>query len=89
VLVFYAMTNQKPQKLIPTDTGPGEDVAWGMVSTLVAGPLVWGGIGMLIDSQVGTTRVFLPLGIVLGFVVSFYIVYVRFGRETEKSLKEK
>lgn len=89
MLVFYAMTNQKPQKLIPTDTGPGEDVAWGMVSTLVAGPLVWGGIGMLIDSLVGTTRIFLPLGIVLGFVVSFYIVYVRFGLETEKNLKEK
>jgi ATP synthase protein I len=83
------MTNQKPQKLIPTDTGPGEDVAWGMVSTLVAGPLVWGAIGMLIDSLVGTTRIFLPLGIVLGFVVSFYIVYVRFGRETETVQEEK
>lgn len=89
MLVFYAMTNQKPQKLIPTDTGPGEDVAWGMVSTLVAGPLVWGGVGMLIDSLVGTTRIFLPLGIVLGFVVSFYIVYVRFGRETETIQEEK
>lgn len=89
MLVFYAMTNEKPQKLIPTDTGPGEDVAWGMVSTLVAGPLVWGGIGMLIDSLIGTTRIFLPLGIVLGFVVSFYIVYVRFGRETDTSLEEK
>jgi len=83
------MTNQKPQKLIPTDTGPGEDVAWGMVSTLVAGPRVCGGIGMLIDSLVGTTRIFLPLGIVLGFVVSFYIVYVRFGRETETIQEEK
>lgn len=83
------MTNQKLQKLIPTDTGPGEDVAWGMVSTLVAGPLVWGAIGMLIDSLVGTTRIFLPLGIVLGFVVSFYIVYVRFGRETETGQEEK
>lgn len=83
------MTNQKLQKLIPTDTGPGEDVAWGMVSTLVAGPLVWGAIGMLIDSHVGTTRIFLPLGIVLGFVVSFYIVYVRFGRETETGQEEK
>ena len=83
------MTNQKLQELIPTDTGPGEDVAWGLVSTLVAGPLVWGAIGMLIDSLVGTTRIFLPLGIVLGFVVSFYIVYVRFGRETETGQEEK
>jgi ATP synthase protein I len=83
------MKNLRPQKLIPTDTGPGEDVAWGMVSTLLAGPLVWGGIGMLIDSFVGTTRIFLPLGIVIGSLVSFYIVYVRFGRETETSLEEK
>ena len=83
------MTNQKPQKLIPTDTGPGEDVAWGMVSTLLAGPLVWGGVGMLVDALVGTTRIFLPLGIVIGSLVSFYIVYVRFGRETETSLEEK
>jgi ATP synthase protein I len=60
-----------------------------MVSTLVAGPRVWGGIGMLIDSLVGTTRIFLPLGIVLGFFVSFYIVYVRFGRETETIQEEK
>lgn len=83
------MKNLRSQKLIPTDTGPGEDVAWGMVSTLLAGPLVWGGIGMLIDSFVGTTRIFLPLGIVVGSLVSFYIVYVRFGRETETSLEEK
>ena len=83
------MTEQKRQRLIPRDTGPGEDVAWGMVSTLVAGPLVWGGIGMLIDSRVGTDRIFLPLGIVLGSVVSFYIIYVRFGRETEHESEEK
>jgi F0F1-type ATP synthase assembly protein I len=43
----------------------------------------------LIDSLVGTARIFLPLGIVLGFVVSFYIVYVRFGRETETVQEEK
>jgi ATP synthase protein I len=83
------MTGQKRQKLVPIDTGPGEDVAWGMVSTLIAGPLVWGGIGMLIDSKVGTERIFLPLGIVLGFVVSFYIVFVRFGREIKPDQKEK
>ena len=56
-------------------------MAWSIISTLVAGPIVWGGIGALVDHFAGTNRVFLPLGVVLGFVTSFYIVYVRFGRD--------
>ena len=51
-----------------------------MVSTLLAGPIVWGLIGLGIDSMVGTTRVFLAIGIVVGFLTSFYIMFVRFGR---------
>jgi hypothetical protein len=33
-----------------------------------------------IDALVGTTRVFLALGVMVGFVFSFYIVYARYGR---------
>ena len=51
-----------------------------MVSTLLAGPIVWGLIGLGIDAMVGTTRVFLAIGIVVGFLTSFYIMFVRFGR---------
>ena len=57
-----------------------EHDAWGMVSTLVAGPVTWGLIGAGIDLLVGTHRIFLPIGIVLGFVVAFYITYFRYGR---------
>lgn len=57
-----------------------EHDAWGMVSTLVAGPVTWGLIGAGIDLVVGTHRVFLPIGIVLGFVVAFAITYFRYGR---------
>lgn len=57
-----------------------EHDAWGMVSTLLAGPVTWGLIGAGIDLLVGTHRVFLPIGIVLGFVVAFYITYFRYGR---------
>ena len=57
-----------------------EHDAWGMVSTLVAGPVTWGLIGAGIDLVLGTHRVFLPIGIVLGFVVAFYITYFRYGR---------
>lgn len=57
-----------------------EHDAWGMVSTLVAGPVTWGLIGAGIDHLVGTYRVFLPVGVVLGFVVAFAIMYFRYGR---------
>ena len=51
------------------------------VGTLLAGPLTWGLIGIGADAVFDTGRLFLALGIVLGFVASFYVVYVRFGRE--------
>lgn len=59
----------------------GENVAWSVMSTLVAGPLVYGLIGWGIDALVGTSRVFLALGVLVGFVLSFYIVFARYGRD--------
>lgn len=52
-----------------------------MVGTLVAGPLVWGLIGLGVDQVVGTTRIFLPIGVALGFITSLLLVYVRYGRD--------
>ncbi len=83
------MTGQPNPKVGPANAGPGEDMAWRMISTLLAGPIVWGGIGALVDNLVNTSRVFLPLGVVVGFITSFYIVYVRFGRNTEPEQEEK
>jgi F0F1-type ATP synthase assembly protein I len=50
------------------------------MSTLVAGPVLYGLIGWGIDALVGTSRVFTALGVVFGFALSFYIVYARHGR---------
>lgn len=58
----------------------GENVAWSVMSLLVAGPVLYGFIGWGIDGLVGTDQVFLGLGIVVGFVLSFFIVYARYGR---------
>ena len=58
----------------------GSDQVWGLISTLVAGPAVWGAIGYGIDRAAGT-EVFLPIGVVVGFVTSFYIVYATHGRD--------
>jgi len=59
----------------------GEDVAWSALGSLLAGPLVWGGVGMLVDRWLGTQRTFAAIGIVVGSLTAFYIVYVRFGRD--------
>lgn len=54
---------------------------WAIVSTLLAGPLVWGAAGWLADRSWGTAPGFTVAGILIGAVLAFYIVYVRFGRD--------
>jgi len=54
----------------------GESQVWGLISTLVGGPAVWGAIGYGVDRLLDTSAL-LPLGVVVGFVTSFYIVYVK------------
>ena len=52
--------------------------AWAMIATLVAGPATWGGIGWLIDRLLDAGRSFTLIGVVVGFVTSIYVVYVRY-----------
>lgn len=59
--------------------GQGADTVWTIISLLVAGPVAWAGIGWLADRVAGTS-VFLPVGVVVGFVSSLYLVYVKYGR---------
>ena len=62
-------------------TPRGEAVAWSALGSLLAGPIVWGGIGFLADRWLGTGRVLTAIGIVVGSLTAFYIVYLRFGRD--------
>ncbi len=78
-----SMTGENLPKFDPAKAGPSEDMAWRMISTLLAGPIFWGAIGALVDRLADTSRVFLPLGVVIGFITSIYIVYVRFGKDSE------
>ena len=47
---------------------------------MIAGILVWGGVGYLVDRLVGTPNVFFALGTILGACGSIYIVYLRYGK---------
>ena len=59
----------------------GEGLVWSVIGTLVSGPLVWGLLGAFLDSKFETEPIYLVSGLILGFVMSMYIVYVRYGRE--------
>ncbi len=67
--------------------GPGRDpwsgygTAYAIIGTLLAGLLVWGGIGYLVDRLVGTEPVFLAIGLLLGMAGGIYLVYLKYGRE--------
>ena len=65
----------------------GESLVWGLISTLVGGPAVWGAIGYGVDRLLDTS-VFLPLGVVVGFVTSFYIVYVKTQALDQTSMRD-
>jgi F0F1-type ATP synthase assembly protein I len=54
---------------------------WAITSTLIGGIVVWGGIGYLVDRLIGTPRVFVAVGVVLGAAAGTYIVYLRYGRK--------
>lgn len=59
----------------------GEHVAHSAIGSLVGGVLVWGGVGLLLDHWLGTGRVLTALGVVVGSLTGFLIVYLRFGRD--------
>jgi|SRR5437762_9807980 len=69
----------------PTPGDPGN--LWGGMSTgiqitayLLAGLLVWGGVGYLIDWAAGTGKVFTAIGMIVGAAAGIYVVYLRYGR---------
>ncbi|HEX6886852.1 MAG TPA: AtpZ/AtpI family protein [Candidatus Nanopelagicales bacterium] len=61
----------------------GEAVAWSALGSLLAGPIVWGGVGFLLDRHFGTGRLLTAIGVVVGSLAAFYIVYLRFGRDDQ------
>jgi F0F1-type ATP synthase assembly protein I len=62
------------------DPWSGLGIGWAIVSTLVAGMLVLGGLGFLLDRLIGTGAGLTAIGLVLGAGFGIYIVYLRYGR---------
>jgi ATP synthase protein I len=61
--------------------GEGWGTAWSISSTMIAGPLAWGGLGALVDWWLGFRWLFLPIGMVVGMAGSIYLVIKRYGTD--------
>ena len=49
-----------------------------VIGYLLAGPLLYGGIGWAADRWLGTGFL-LPVGVVAGFALSLYLIWFRYG----------
>ena len=67
--------------LHPSVAPTGEHVAHSAIGSLLGGVIVWGGVGLLLDHWLGTGRVLTAVGVVVGSLTGFAIVYLRFGRD--------
>jgi ATP synthase protein I len=56
------------------------NAAWNIVSYLLSGILVWGGVGWLLDRWTGRDVLFFPIGVVVGVVAALYLVHVRYDK---------
>ncbi len=68
----------RPRPASPARQPSGADTGWAVTGTLISGMAVWGGAGWLLDQWLDT-RVFFPVGIILGMAVAIYVVVLRFG----------
>jgi ATP synthase protein I len=66
-----------------SDAWSGMGTGWAIISTLIAGMLVLGGLGFVLDRVFDTGSGLTALGIVLGAGMGIYIVYLRYGRGGE------
>ena len=69
------MSDQQKPKPSPDTSGDGYRV----LSYLIGGVVMYGGLGWLLDRWLGTSFL-LPIGIVLGAGLAILLIYFRYGR---------
>ena len=62
-------------------TGPDDkNAGWLIISYLVAGMVVYGGLGWLVGHWAGAVRVTTLIGVLVGLVLALTLVVLRYGR---------
>jgi F0F1-type ATP synthase assembly protein I len=72
------MTSEEKAEELRAFNTREQDAAWRSVAYLISGPLVYGGIGYLLDRWLGTTWI-VGVGIVGGMALSLYLIWFRYG----------
>jgi F0F1-type ATP synthase assembly protein I len=62
----------------------GWSTGFAISSTLLAAVAAYGLIGYLIDRLVGTPKVFMAVGMVVGAALGIYLIYLRYGKERDE-----
>lgn len=62
----------------PPEPPRGANDGWAVLSTLIGGILVWGGVGWLVDRWLGT-KIALPIGLIVGMAASLYLIVKKYG----------
>jgi F0F1-type ATP synthase assembly protein I len=57
----------------------GASQGWAVLGTLIAGIIVWGGIGWLIDLWLDTSFV-RAIGVIVGAAAAIYLIVVKYGK---------
>lgn len=68
-------------KMRPISAGQshaGTNEGWAVITTLIGGFVIWGGIGWLLDRWLGTTFL-VAVGLIIGMGLGIYAVVARFG----------
>lgn len=61
---------------------PLDDAAWSILSSLIAGIALYGGLGWVISLWVGHRALLVAGGALLGLFLALYLVHKRLGNET-------
>ena len=64
----------------PSKPGGADADGWTVVSYLISGMILYGGLGWLISRWTGMTAALLPIGMVVGLVIALVMVVLRYGR---------
>lgn len=56
-----------------------QEAAWMVIGSLVAGIVLYGGLGWLLGRWFGHQSLFMAGGVLFGLAAGFYIVYARLG----------
>lgn len=85
--------DRRPEKgkpdssLIPGNEPVGMETGYRILSYIAAGLLFYGGLGWLGDKYLGTAFL-LPLGLIIGLVLSMYAIIKRFNKVPDKPDKK-